>query len=710
MMNHSKEIITRLPNFSIAFQQMASFVAIAKTRNSAEVLDEIVQQCFVILPQDPFSSARNILDAVNTLFGIMLAEKDVSLSIRRLLDKQSLIPLPGGQIGLSPAVKAQLETRISEAKSLEENVKKLWLSQVSVQSPALNSDKLWKSLRAYLTVAFRRHGIQMIILLDPTAEVAKEHVDSLSAALNSIIKQEFDSADFNDAHNAISSFFLEVRKDRNRAEYISQLADGAFSYFSLTVSPEICEKLRTKLSPLMLFLDTNFLFGILTLQSKSQFDVSTELVQSIKKFSLPFKLYYHDATQREATETISKIGRYLGRGKWPQRISRAAISRPEAFSSVELRYHQKNAEQAIEVEDFISPYRHWEILIKEYDIAIYRAATSDGRLRRRADLEMEYKDFLSRLSHEKEHDAIQHDMAVLETVRSLRSNAKNTLDAGAIIVTCDSYLCRFDWEGSRKEGKPGCTVLPSHLWQILRPFVTESENFDQAFAETFALPEFTLMKGGAMRAASRMLSILASYKDFPEEVATKMIADDLLLDELQDKKTSEEFHRVVDSALAKRVASLSNEIGTIKKELAEKINKEDALNKDLLAMQQKLGKTEKPQEDNTGVSKQREDQPIAVCDGPIKPAPEKTHTKRDGCIISFLVVIIFELSIHSVFRWVWLLDHANSYALQAGFSSVILLFILGLMVSSWRKFCWSIGTVSMAVTVVSLLGGPIQPH
>ena len=44
------------PNFSLAFQQMASFVAIAKTRNSTEVLDELVKQCFVILPEDPFTT------------------------------------------------------------------------------------------------------------------------------------------------------------------------------------------------------------------------------------------------------------------------------------------------------------------------------------------------------------------------------------------------------------------------------------------------------------------------------------------------------------------------------------------------------------------------------------------------------------------------------------------------------------------------------
>src|SRR5207249_2967841 len=140
---------------------------------------------------------------------------------------------------------------------------------------------------------------------------------------------------------------------------------------------------------------------------------------------------------------------------------------------------------------------------------------------------------------EKPDPVIEHDMAVLETVHSLRSKASSTLDAGAVLTTCDYFLYRFDWEANRQAGNSTSTVLPSLLWQVLRPFVADSEDFDRAFSETFALPEFTLVRGGAERAASRMLSILASYKDIPEETAVKMLANDLLLTELQKKKTDE---------------------------------------------------------------------------------------------------------------------------------------------------------------------------
>ena len=126
--------------------------------------------------------------------------------------------------------------------------------------------------------AIRRHGIQAVALMDPEAEIAREHHASLTTHLGSVTREVFQEADRAAAGEAISSFISTVRSDGRRGEYIAQLADGAFNYFSLTVAPEVSEKLRGKLNKLVLFLDTNFLFGILQLHANPQVDVSTELM------------------------------------------------------------------------------------------------------------------------------------------------------------------------------------------------------------------------------------------------------------------------------------------------------------------------------------------------------------------------------------------------------------------------------------------------
>ena len=708
------------PDFTLAFQQMASFVAIAKTRVSSEVLDELIQQCFVILPQEPFATSADISGAIHTLFGIKLAEKDVSPSVKRLLAKGNLVTLPGNQIGLAATVRQNLDLRVADAKRLEDEVRATWLTQVSGRHAELNTEKLWHVLKAYLAQAFRRHGIQAVALLDPTVAVAKEQLGSLSSILNSVIQQDFVEEQRNGAREAVSTFFSTVGSDRRRGEYIAQLADGAFNYFSLTVAPEVSERLRGKLNPLTLFLDTNFLFGILNLHVNPQVDVSAELVHAVRQFRLPFKLRYHDATVREMSNTLSYYGSALKKHpQWPQSISRAVV-RSDTLSGIELRYHQKNSEQRVDVDDFLSPYKHWDILLKDKDIDIYRVDSSQQRLQARADLEVDYKEFLTKVRREKPYEAIQHDMAVLETARSLQSNARSTLDSGAILVTCDYYLYRFDWESSRAADKQSCTVLPSLLWQILRPFVSDSQQFDQAFAETFALPVFSLTRGGAAKAASRMVSILASYRDIPEETAAKMLANDLLLAELQTTKTDAEFAATVESAMVEENVVLVEEKAALAKQLAtEKVEREHQLSVTAQILQEKensLQQKEQALRDTAGqVLKEREEKEKAEARSNQYLQKSTSAEQQALCtakvasiVVALLIIVLFELTIRYVVHWDWLLNHSNSFGLQGCIALMTFSGILGAGVKPWRNLMWGVVFFGVLFAALPILGGPAK--
>ncbi len=736
-----KEQLPGSPNFSLAFQQTASFVAIAKTRNTAEVLDQLVQQCFVILPNEPLSTSQEITSTIHTLFGINLSAKDIALSVERLTNKKHLIQLPGSLLGLEPAVRQNLEARIVDAKNLEEEVKATWLAQVAVRFPKLEPDTLWRVLKKYHAQAFLRHGIQAIALIDSNIDVNNKHIENLSKILGEIISQEFETKQYDAARNAISSFISSVRTDRKRVEYIVQLADGAFNYFSLTVAPAISEKLRSTLNELTLFLDTNFLFGILNLHANSQVDVSQELLGAVQKFKLPFKLRFHENTSRETSNTLLHFGNDLRKRKWSQQISRVAV-KSERFSGIELRYHQKNAETQIEVDDFLAPYNHWELLLKNRGIDIYRVDSSEHRIKARADLEADYKEFLFKRRKDKHDEAIQHDMAVLETVRSLRSNAYSTLDAGAIFVTCDSYLWRFDLETSRNMGQQHCTVLPSLLWQILRPFVSDNQQFDQAFAETFALPQFTLTRGGAQKAASKMLSILAGYKDIPEETALKMMVNDLVNAELQNKKTDEEFNEAIEAALAKENASLIEEKVLLAKQLAIEKDGRELRERELATATQSLQEKERAIVDQEKSLREKEQAIIAfenqsqqhdqrireTVEQILKEQREKQEAKarieqieqkkneaeqialrtqkNAYLVIATLAVLLLESVVNYLFPLNWLMKHPNSYGLQGCISLTFFFGILGFGVKAWRKSLWFVGIFGLLTVALSILGGP----
>lgn len=732
------------PNFTLAFTQMASFVAIAKTRATSQVLDELIQQCFVILPSEPLSTAGQVAHALHVLFGIPLGIKDVAMAMQRLDKSGKIIDIGNGHLALIPAVRDAINDRIQAAKQLEQDVKDIWLKQIFSATPAINGDILWKTLRTYLAQAFRRHGIQAVKLLDPSVDLAEENKIGLSSILDGVIAKEFATSDRENAREAISTFFITVGSDRNRAEYIASLADGAFNYFSLAVAPEVSEKLRGKLNELTLFLDTNFLFGILNLHVNPQVDVSTELLDAIRKFKLPFRLRYHEATVREMTNTLFFFRKELTQKSWPQKISRAVVT-SGALSGIELRYHLKNAEQSVSVEDFLAPYVHWQILLKKKGIDIYNSDSSEAHLIARADLEADYKDYLASVCREKPIEAVQHDMTVLETVRSLRTKARSTLDAGHLLVTCDYHLFRFDHEQCKKTNAEFSIVLPSLLWQILRPFVSDNDEFDKAFAETFALPEFSLSRGGAQRAAARMASILAGYSDIPEETAAKMLANDLLIAELQTKATDEEFAQTVESAIAAENALLIEERAALASQLeiekqarearqselqiaAEKIRiSEQALadkERELRAKEDKIKSLQAQASTQESVAKEatqkvvQENQEKEVAKRRVTEQEQASRvaeqrairfSKFAGIVISLLLIGVFELVIRFALPWPWLLTHPNGLGLEGCIIFMMVFGVLGLCVKQWRKIFWVVGFLGVLFVALQIIGQGKSP-
>ena len=84
--------------------------------------------------------------------------------------------------------------------------------------------------------------------------------------------------------------------------------------------------------------------------------------------------------------------------------------------------------------------------------------------------------------------------------------------------------------------------------------------------------------------------------------------------------------------------------------------------------------------------------------------------KTAGLAVSFLSVVVFELAIHSVLSWPWLLNHSNSYGLQGCISFMLFFGMLGLWVKPWRKVLWAVGFFGVLFVALQILGGPNKPR
>ena len=158
-------------NFTLAFEQMCNFAAIAKTRNADETLRQLILQCFVVFPKEKFQNAAQLTDAI-TIFGLRMPEYQVQISLDRLIADERLSRSADSNLALSNKDRIQLKERIDEAKTLEERVKQAWLENISRRFPSLSPDQAWKGLQGYLARTFRCHGLQAAALLDNSLDIA----------------------------------------------------------------------------------------------------------------------------------------------------------------------------------------------------------------------------------------------------------------------------------------------------------------------------------------------------------------------------------------------------------------------------------------------------------------------------------------------------------------------------------------------------------
>src|SRR5258708_22456919 len=151
-------------DFSQAFAQACSVVAIADSRSAEDTLERLILQCFVIL-NEPFSDAHQLQDTIEILFGLRVREQQVAERISHLLEIGQLQRPLGAQLTLSEAMRADVEQRIEAARSLEERVRRMWTDELAAAFPDLSPSVMWAALQRYLGSAFRRHGMLATALL-----------------------------------------------------------------------------------------------------------------------------------------------------------------------------------------------------------------------------------------------------------------------------------------------------------------------------------------------------------------------------------------------------------------------------------------------------------------------------------------------------------------------------------------------------------------
>jgi hypothetical protein len=449
--------------------------------------------------------------------------------------------------------KSMLLASRSKFEELEGVVRGQWIqSAEDVFGSLEDADVLWGGVRAQLAVLAFKHGSTTASLLSADSDF-QPAVESLRSEL---------LAATNDKCNefgpeiilASLTCFLELETPES-TNFIEQLLSSAFSYSALTIAVDASEYLTASLKSLDIFLDTNFIFGLLEWHDSPQNQVCQELIRITKENKLPFKYYYFEDTLKELVDWLDSQARIWLKGQFPPGISRAIIS-AEGVPLFVRRYHEENATEPLSVEMYLDRFLNVGAILGSLGLTIFREPEQDAEhVRTWGERQASYGDFLQTRPKWKERStsSLRHDAVLLGIVDRRRESGVSPLTSGCLLLTVDSHLIAFSRERAAENGNRSLVLYPSQFMQLIMPFIVHSERNSRVLAESINVAVFQTIQFDRQRAIIAVTNHIRNIKNLSEEDAKRILSNQILISKLS-LSSDDEAAELVESALAAQTA------------------------------------------------------------------------------------------------------------------------------------------------------------
>lgn len=550
-------------DYDRAFKEMCHLVALTATGKSKRVVEGLIETALA-LSNGGLPTQDAIANAISTRMRVDPSPDDLSAALSSLM-LNSRVKSENRMLRLTPSAEQQVRDRLEASRHMTEMVRRQWAAAAATEPEltVLSQDAVWEALCGYLRRVFRQHGALAIELIDAGSATSDSGGESLAEMLEEAAAGA-GVATVDALRRAVHAFCATPSPELRR--YMSQMLDATFTFFVLRAPDAAEHYFRDRLTPLSIFLDTNVLFEIFGLHDQQ--GAATEMLDLVKQSGFPFKVYVHERSVREFKQTLNACEDRIKARRYTPELSRAALKTVD-LPSIDRRFHELNAESMIDPEAFVARYSDVGSLLRNRNVEIWRDSGADVMVK--GDLINRYGDFLAanRPDGPKGYNVLDHDMEVWLSVDSQRHDADTALDAGALLLTNDTWLYRFDWRELR-QGGVGAVVLPAQLMAVLRPFAAHPADFDSRFLASLAVPEFGSAYVDFTDTTQRVLSYLATFKDLPSETAAHVLRNEMMMSRLQNvSEDSNEFREQIESAVILENTRLAEESGAIQAELVE---------------------------------------------------------------------------------------------------------------------------------------------
>jgi hypothetical protein len=550
-------------DYDRAFKEMCHLAALTATGKAKCVVEGLIETALT-LSNGGLTTPDAIARAISTRMRVEPSPEDLSAALSSLLIN-GRVKREAGMLRLTPAAEQQVRARLDSGRQLTESVRQEFAAMAAGEPElaVLSREAVWDALCGYLRRVFRQHGALAADLIDAGGSWMERGDGSFVEMLEEAAADA--GVDAVDAlRRAVHDFCSAPSPELRR--YMSQMLDATFTFFVLRAPAAAEHYFRDRLAPLSLFLDTNVLFEIFGLHEQQ--GAAAEMLDLVQQSAFPFKVYVHERSVREFRQTLSACEDRIKARRYTPELSKAALKTVD-LPSIDRRFHELNSLSMIDPEAFIARYSDVNILLHDRDIQIWRDDGADVMVK--GDLINHYGEFLTanRPDGPKGYNVLDHDMEVWLSIDALRHEADTALDTGALLLTNDTWLYRFDWRELR-HGGAGAVVLPAQLMAVLRPFASSRTDFDTRFLASLAVPEFGSASVDFSDTTQRVLSYLATFRDLPSETAARVLRNEMMMSRLQNvSEDSDEFHEQIESAVILENTRLVEESGSLQLELVD---------------------------------------------------------------------------------------------------------------------------------------------
>lgn len=569
-------------NQRFIFNELCHLAAISKEGLTSEVVHNLVLTALVVENSDGEVTKQRVSKLVYKVFGIELNPSALESAIDMLVNKGHLHRTKGkNHITIDKETKTKISKNIIDAKSIEETIRDEFINSAGYLIKNKRDgweDDLWNALRYFLSLAFMRHGVQTLSLLDSSFSPDDEQNGLLSTFVNDSINKFCKGMDIEECRSAFNLFF--ETSDEIKELYLSQILDGVFNCYALSLDKKTLAHLKRKIKNLAVYLDSNIIFGLLDLSDDYDNRISKELLELPKRHRLPFKFLCHPETILELERYFHNVRERLNGKSWSQEISKAAVKIGD-LSGAELKFHELNSRSKTDVGVFFTQFEHIEALLEEWgvEIATPSAFTAEEDFSRH-EMVAQYDEYLkeNRSQGSKPYKSCDHDVILWKTVERGIKSSKTIVDNDSVILTKDYHLFIFARKHLRRPGVVAPIVLPDIFLQLIGIFTSSAADINKGLIETFIRPAFRTLKDDYASTKAKVISYLNTYKDVSEATAVKLLTDEILMNSLRAvERDTEEFHRKIESALISNVQKLTQQLDEAKTGIESANVKLDAL-------------------------------------------------------------------------------------------------------------------------------------